>query len=275
MPTVNVNGYDLHYEDNDFTDPWRPSEVVFLNHYGYGNLRLYYKWIPILAREYRVVRMDRRGFGRSQAPPFGYQLTVEDMLSDWLGFLDALGISRVHFVGDRFGGSVGAAFAATYPERVRSLVMIASPMHTQRVKHIFGPGAETVLEEGSWLDANKTWARRPEGLEGGFEERLKALYGREQMAMIPPHMLSAFRRLSVKPEFTIEPVLARIKAPTLLLSPDAAEPLLTNEEQAYMRDTIPDCEQVIFPGANHDIAYWQDERCAELTLDFIRKHSGS
>jgi pimeloyl-ACP methyl ester carboxylesterase len=219
--------------------------------------------------------MDRRGFGRSQAPPFGYELTVEDMLSDWLGFLDALGISRVHFVGDRFGGSVGAAFAATYPERVHSLVMIASPMHTQRVKHIFGPGAESVLEEGSWLDANKTWARRPEGLEGGFEERLKALYGREQMAMIPAHMLSAFRRLSVKPEFTIEPILARIQAPTLLLSPDAAEPLITMDEQAFMRDTIPDCEQIFFPGANHDIAYWQDERCAELTLDFIHKRSGA
>jgi 3-oxoadipate enol-lactonase len=273
MPTVNVNGYDLFYEDQDYTDPWRPSQVVFLNHYGYGNLSLYYRWVPILAREYRLVRMDRRGFGRSQAPPYGYELTVEDMLSDWLGFLDALGIARVHFIGDRFGGSIGAAFAAMYPERVRSLVMIASPMHTQRVKDIFGPGADSVLEEGSWLDANKTWASRPEGIGGSFEERLKALYGREQMAMIPPHMLSAFRCLSVKPEFTIEPILPQIKAPTLLMSPDAAEPLLTNEEQAYMRDRIPDCEQVTFPGASHDIAYWQDERCAELALEFIRRNS--
>jgi 3-oxoadipate enol-lactonase len=274
MPSVKVNGYDLYYEDNDFTDPWKPAEVVFLNHYGYGNLRLYYKWIPILGREYRVVRMDRRGFGRSQAPPFGYELTVADMLSDWQGFLDALGISRVHFVGDRFGGSIGAAFAATYPGRVRSLVMMASPMHTQRVKDTFGPGAETVFVEGSWLDANKTWARRPGGLEGSFEQRLKALYGREQMAMIPPHMLSAFRRLSVKPEFTIEPILAQIKAPTLLMSPDAAEPLITMDEQAFMRETIPDCAQIVFPGASHDIAYVQDERCAELTLSFIKQHSG-
>ncbi len=36
--------------------------------------------------------MDRRGSGRSEAPPYGYELTVEDMLSDWAGFLDALGI---------------------------------------------------------------------------------------------------------------------------------------------------------------------------------------
>jgi hypothetical protein len=27
------------------------------------------------------------------------------------------------------------------------------------------------------------------------------------------------------------------------------------DEQAFMRDTIPDCEQIVFPGANHDIAY--------------------
>ena len=274
MPTVQVNGYNLYYEDDDFTDPWKPSQVVFLNHFGYGNLNLYYKWIPILGAEYRIVRMDRRGFGRSEAPPYGYELTVEDMLSDWLGFLDALGIPSVHFIGDRFGGSVGAAFAATYPERVRSLVMIGSPVHTQRVKHLFGPGAESVLLEGSWLDANKTWASRPEGMSGTQEERLKALYGREQMAMIPPHMLSAFRRLSVKPEFTIAPILDKVQAPTLLLSPDAAEPLLTMEEQNWMRETIPNCEQVVFAGASHDIAYQQDERCAQLALEFIRKHSG-
>ena len=46
MPTIKINGYDVYYEDNDFTDPWKASEVVFLNHFGYGNLRLYYKWIP-------------------------------------------------------------------------------------------------------------------------------------------------------------------------------------------------------------------------------------
>ena len=274
MPTVRVNGYNLHYEDNDFTDPWRPSQVVFFNHYGYGNLNLYYKWIPILAAEYRVVRMDRRGWGRSDTPPFGYELTVEDMLSDLLDFFDAAGIHKAHFVGDRFGGSIGAEFAATHPERVRSLVMMGSPVHTQRVKDIFGPGADSVLEEGSWLDANKGWARNPASMGDTPEARLKALYNREQMASIPPQTLSAFRRLSVKPEFTIEPILSRIQAPTLLMSPDSAEPLLTMEEQNMMRDTIPHCEQIVFQGANHDIAYQQDERCANETLAFIRKHSG-
>jgi pimeloyl-ACP methyl ester carboxylesterase len=114
----------------------------------------------------------------------------------------------------------------------------------------------------------------PRASAGDFEDRLKALYGREQMAMIPPHMLSAFRRLSVRLDFTIEPVLAQIKAPTLLMSPDAAEPLITMDEQNMMRATIPNCDQIVFAGANHDIAYQQDERCAEAALEFIRKHSG-
>jgi 3-oxoadipate enol-lactonase len=274
MPTVEVNGYNLFYTDDDFTDPWKPSQTVFIYHYGYGNLSLYYKWVPILGREYRVVRMDRRGWGRSETPPFGYELTVEDMISDLVGFFDKVAISKAHFVGDRFGGSIGAVFAALHPERVRSLTMIASPMHTQRVKHLFGPGADTVLEEGSWLDANKGWARNPSSLGDTPEQRLKALFNREQMANLPPQTLSAFRRLSVKPEFTIGPILTKIEAPTLMLSPDNAEPLITMEEQNMMRDTIPNCEQIVFPGANHDIAYQQDKRCAEETLSFIRKHSG-
>ena len=58
-----------------------------------------------------------------------------------------------------------------------------------------------------------------------------------------------------------------------MMSPDAAEPLMTMDEQNMMRDTIPNCEQIVFPGASHDIAYQQDEKCAQLTLEFIRKHS--
>ena len=91
MPTVNVNGYDIYFYDDDFTDPWRRSEVVLINHYGVGDSTLYRKWVPVLGREYRVIRWDRPGHGRSQVPPIGYKLTVDEIISTCIGFLDALG----------------------------------------------------------------------------------------------------------------------------------------------------------------------------------------
>jgi hypothetical protein len=45
-------------------------------------------------------------------------------------------------------------------------------------------------------------------------------------------------------------------------------------EQQVMRAMLPDCEEVVFAGANHDIAYRQAERCAGEALAFIRRHPG-
>src|SRR5947208_2188933 len=123
MPTVNVNGNDLFYADDDFAEPWRPHDAILMQHYILGNHTEYRAWVPILAREFRVIRMDRRGNGYSAKPPPGYQYTLEDLLADFVGFLDALGLERVHYIGQSLGGVLGAAFAARHPERVKSLVL--------------------------------------------------------------------------------------------------------------------------------------------------------
>src|SRR5262245_26870578 len=89
MPSVNVNGYDLFYMDDDYVEPWRPHDAVLLQHYVFGNHRLYAPWVPTLAQDLRVLRLDRRGNGLSSAPPFGYAYNLDDLLADFVGFLDA------------------------------------------------------------------------------------------------------------------------------------------------------------------------------------------
>ena len=37
MPTVNVNGYDLFYAEDDFAEPWRPHDAILMQHYVLGN----------------------------------------------------------------------------------------------------------------------------------------------------------------------------------------------------------------------------------------------
>jgi 3-oxoadipate enol-lactonase len=65
MPIAQLPGdLQMYYEDDDFTDPWSQAETVILHHGNAQNARLWYAWVPLLARDYRVIRVDARGFGR-------------------------------------------------------------------------------------------------------------------------------------------------------------------------------------------------------------------
>ena len=72
MLTGEIDGYLTYYEIDDFSDPWKEPEMVLLHH-GLGRtVDVWYGWVPILARHYRVLRMDYRGHGRSAPPRPGY-----------------------------------------------------------------------------------------------------------------------------------------------------------------------------------------------------------
>jgi 3-oxoadipate enol-lactonase len=65
MPIAQLPGdLQMYYEDDDFTDPWSQAETVILHHGNAQNARFWYAWVPLLARDYRVIRVDARGFGR-------------------------------------------------------------------------------------------------------------------------------------------------------------------------------------------------------------------
>jgi 3-oxoadipate enol-lactonase len=59
----------LHYIVDDDTDPWsQPQSIVLLHGLGQSGA-VWRGWVPHLAREYRVIRPDLRGFGASLRVP--------------------------------------------------------------------------------------------------------------------------------------------------------------------------------------------------------------
>ena len=117
----------MHYEDDDYTDPWRLPETVVLHHGNAKSSRLWYAWVPMLARQYRVVRPDARGFGRSSVPPEGYDWSLSNFGSDLLALLDYLELDKVHLIGETVGGTISLQFAHEHPERLKSLTVCTSP----------------------------------------------------------------------------------------------------------------------------------------------------
>ena len=75
---------EMYYEDDNFSDPWRKPETVVLHHGNSKNTKLWYAWVPLLARQYRVIRLDARGCGRSTVPPEGYDWSLSNWVPWWL-----------------------------------------------------------------------------------------------------------------------------------------------------------------------------------------------
>ena len=57
MPILKRNNKpDLHYVIDDFTDPWRNAPYLILQHGNGRSSAFWYRWVPYLARFYKVVR---------------------------------------------------------------------------------------------------------------------------------------------------------------------------------------------------------------------------
>ncbi len=80
--------------------------------------RVFAPQVAGLASDFRVITFDRRGFGRSTAPP---DLRLE--LDDIDRILDALALERVHLLGMSQGGRIALRYSVTRQERLRSLIL--------------------------------------------------------------------------------------------------------------------------------------------------------
>ena len=46
MPEIKINGYVTYYEDDDFTEPWKPRQTILIQH-GFGRTSQFWRqWVP-------------------------------------------------------------------------------------------------------------------------------------------------------------------------------------------------------------------------------------
>ena len=80
-------------------------------------------YVAALRDAYRLVLLDPRGQGRSDAPHDPEAYAPSSRVGDVLAVLDAEGIGRTHFWGYSMGGHVGYALGSLAPDRVASLII--------------------------------------------------------------------------------------------------------------------------------------------------------
>lgn len=111
---VDVDGGRLHVETAG-----RGAALLLLHGWSLDH-RIFEPQIRSLQQILRVVAFDRRGFGRSEAPP-----DLRRELDDIDRILEALGLARAHLLGMSQGARIALRFAVTRPARIRSLVLQA------------------------------------------------------------------------------------------------------------------------------------------------------
>jgi pimeloyl-ACP methyl ester carboxylesterase len=120
MASETVNGVALHYEE-------RGSGPPLLLVHGTGTYAdIWSAVLDGLARSYRVIAYDRRGFARSSSAPGG---GLAEHARDAAALLDALGASPATVMGWSGGGVIALDLAASFPDCVAALVLAEPAVH--------------------------------------------------------------------------------------------------------------------------------------------------
>ena len=165
-----------------------------------------------LARSFRLILFDKRGTGLSDHG--GQFAALETRMDDLRAVLDDVGSTSAVVFGAHEGSAMAALYAATYPERVRALVLF----HPGADVSAYDPGEEQILAE-----LRERWGTRAysdELLRDGCPTLFATEEDREWFAnhlrvSASPGVAYALNRAFVETDLT--EVLRAVRAPTLVL----------------------------------------------------------
>jgi class 3 adenylate cyclase len=211
-----------------------------------------------LAASHRVIVFDKRGVGLSD-----HVALVPDMekrADDVRAVLDAVGSERVVLCGDVEGGQLAAFFAATYPERVRALVMTESrARNTWAPDYPFGETEEEMVEwndlvRRSWGSGAfvRWWVEQEWELAKDDPDFIRWLARWLRHGAAPGTAL-AFTEMFLATD--IRGILGSIRVPTLVLSYGDET---TNEECEDLARRIPGARHVPIPGVDRFFGLGRD-----------------
>lgn len=265
MPRLRVSpDVEMHYLVDDFTDPWRPSAAILLLHGNNESAAAWYGWVPHLARRYRVVRPDMRGFGASTPMPRDFRWTLDVVIDDFVRLMDVLNIDRFHLVGAKIGGVIGRAFAARRPDRVRTLTVAGSPPPVRADRETLSVRVKEIEEHGI-----EHWARRSmAGRLGSTFPSAGVDWWINYMGRTPVSTEIGFVGSINFSDITDDVV--KIQCPMLVITTRESGLASVDETRAW-QEQVPNSELVVLPGDSFHVAATDPDRCAQVTLEFIAR----
>ncbi len=211
MTRITLKGTDVNYETRG------KGPALILLHGWNSSHEQWSRNLRALAKGFRVIVPDLPGHGDSALPPyFDYSLEAH---VGWLEeFRKAMRLKDFGLVGHSLGGSISAAYTAAHPERVRALVLCATPASGRGLSlRNRIPGAEALVSltyglRGPWMLAfiMLRGVYKSEQLEKDFVQTNVL-----QMRKITRRTLTRTARLARTAD--LRPRLSSITTPTLVV----------------------------------------------------------
>lgn len=227
--------------------------TLVLHHWSFASLEFWYDfgYVEAMKDEFRLVLIDSRGHGKSDAPHDPNAYRPQTRVNDVTAVLDDLKADRAHFFGYSMGGWIGFCMAAHAPRRLHSLTIGGQHPQAQDLS-----GLRDFLRIG--VD------RGPEAFVSAWEDNVGPLTDEQRQRMLSYDF--AAMSCAAQDRESLEWILPRIDVPCLLFSGDrdpahpAARACVT---------AIPDATFAALSGLDHGATIACSDRVIPVLRSFL------
>jgi pimeloyl-ACP methyl ester carboxylesterase len=265
--TINAGGVEFAYRQ---LGPSTGVPVVFLTHLA----AVLDNWDPRvvdgIAAKHRVITFDNRGVGASSGTT---PTTIEEMASDAVAFIRALGFEQVDLFGFSMGGMIAQVIAREEPQLVRKMIIAGTgPAGGEGIENVtrityldVARGVLTRQDPKQFLFFTRTPNGRRAGKE--FLARLEERTSDRDKAI----SVSSFRAQlkAIQRWGQQQPAdLASIHHPVLVMNGES-DRMVPTKNTVELDRRLPNSELVIYPDAGHGGVFQFHEDFVKRTLEFL------
>jgi pimeloyl-ACP methyl ester carboxylesterase len=269
MAYATINGVKLNYEIHGESGP----DLVLIHGYT-GDITDWRHQLPAFSQSFRVLIVDNRGHGQSEAPADRSSYTVHQMAQDAEALIDELGIGRYHLLGHSMGGAIVQEIALRAGDRLLSLTLQSttddfSPASTNPVLRMWRDTRHKIAEEQGMTAVSELVNPFPPPPHMP-KERLEETKGR-MARMSVDAFIGAWEGLSAWTGARDR--VGAINVPALAIYGDLDTGFLVEGSQRLAR-SIPGAEEAMIPETAHS-PQWERPQLFNAALGaFLNRVSG-
>jgi pimeloyl-ACP methyl ester carboxylesterase len=248
MPLVHANGIDVHYTAEGNGPP-----LVLLHGASSSALEDWSAQRPLFRKVFRLYLLDLRGHAGTRGE-IGPHLDLDDLASDLLATVDALGLATFHLAGFSLGGLTALHFALRHAERLRTLILVGVDPQLEPRASV----ARVLMDPDRIAAEEPAWAEQ-------LERRHAAVHGpgawRELLRTI---------QAGIRAERALTPAELRgIHVPTLVVCGDRDVFVPPDHAVAFYRQ-LPDARLCIVPDCGHQAMVLRPRIFGDAAEQFYR-----
>lgn len=268
MPSLNVNGIELYYEE------YGHGDEVIISAQSHFEEECYQKDIAKMSDKYKVYLITLRGYGKSTH-------VYEDLGNRWLDiwaddiyqFSRLIGIDQFIYTGVSHGAGVGWYLSLKYPESIRAFISVVGVPHDrsggdtskQRLETIAGAGKANFEGPTFFMVPTEDPVRKKRQDEIR-KNRIKSFreMSEEELRI---HVRKPFPECKTNEELAEK--LSEVKVPTLLLC-GCQDDIISADISFLAAKSVPGAKSIFYQDHSHTLAAEARELVANDVLQFLK-----